>query len=34
VDYGRLRDALYGVLREVESLSLHSEEWFGNPLYK
>jgi hypothetical protein len=34
VDYGRLRDALSGVLREVESLSLQSGEWFGNPLYK
>jgi hypothetical protein len=33
VDFGRLRDALYGVLREVESLSLQSGEWFGNPLY-
>jgi hypothetical protein len=30
VDYGRLRDALYGVLREVESLSLQSGEWFGS----
>lgn len=34
VDYGRLRDALYGVFRQVESLSLQSGEWFGNPLYK
>ncbi len=34
VDYGRLRNALYGVFGEVESLSLQSGEWFGNPLYK